>query len=132
MDIFIHHQDTDSILVIELKYIRIAFLERTQQVVNEKRYKIKHASWREENLRVSTLSRKMLLEDVKVRRHYNGSCFLESMDSILLKGINQADTYCRGLKTSGIRPVPKDTRLFRCVFLGIGSTVLGEPVLEIL
>jgi hypothetical protein len=116
--------DTESVLVIELKYLRVGFLEWTRMSPNTG-HKTKHLKWKKANDTVAGLSPENVIK-VRVREYYNQKETLRSVDAISKNATQQAERYCKALREGGIHRLEEKKSLFYVVIIGIGKTVLSS------
>lgn len=121
IDLFL--TDTESGLVIELKYLRVGFLESTRMSPNVG-YKEKHLKWKQANDTVAGLSPEQRMK-VCVKQYYNRKESLYSVHNIVIDATKQVRGYCKALREGGIRRLEDKKSLFYVIIIAIGKTVLS-------
>ena len=136
IDIFLYNPVKKTALVIELKYIRIGFLESTKEVYKFG-YKEKHKIWEKEDNKISLLNVKDI-GNINVRQYttINMNTNEKEMKLISIRSIwrdasKQATRYCKALREGDIRKIDDNIRLFRVVIIGVGRSVIRVGLYEI-
>ena len=129
IDLFLYNPKKKTAIVIELKYIRIGFLESTKEAY-KLGYKEKHKAWGKEDNRISLLNVKDK-GNINVRQYTTinmntneKEMKLISIRSIWKEASKQATRYCKALREGDIRKIDADIRLFRVVIIGVGKSVI--------
>ena len=125
MDLFLRHKDSSNVLVIELKYLRVGFLDSckvSSTISHTKRY----AKYNEVDRDISQMEYKDLL-GITNRRYNDGKLSTETLSSIIDAAHEQNKRYGKGLfACSSIRkPLEKNTCIHTVVIVGIGRNVIS-------
>jgi len=130
IDIYLEHLPTKSALVIELKYIRVGFLESTKFDGWPREFE-KISLWKKENDNLKNLPR-IELGNVRVRDYYSKKERIREIRTYCLDAVDQARRYCNALRDGGVNPKVKkeSVRLFHCAIIGVGTVVFGSDVIE--
>lgn len=104
-------------MVIELKYLRVGFLESTR-MSPDVAYKEKHLKWKQANDTVAGLSPEQRMK-VCVRQYYTRKESLYSVNNMATEATTQAQRYCKALREGGIRRLEEKKSLFYVIIIGL-------------
>jgi hypothetical protein len=134
IDLFMYHEASNSALVVELKYVRIGFIETTKEAFNLP-FLQKHRKWKEEDDNIALMTTQEKCQ-IHVRNYSTNretkkkEMSLVSVHTIMLKAVNQASRYCHALREGGLRRLDTNVRLFQVGIIGIGKSVITTSVHE--
>jgi hypothetical protein len=141
LDLCLIDERTQSVLVIELKYLRTSFLTLTPYSAKHTA-KQQHAQWDTADKKVAALLAKHETWKEVCQVDYNrvqiGGCDGEqcnkatvvTLDTIRDEAVEQAVGYCGALRKGQIRPIGANMRLFYVVVIGVGRNIVASRVTE--
>lgn len=129
IDIFVRHRETGSLLVIELKYLRLGFLEKARKGISQSTPNaIVNKQYKQVNEEILGLEWNALKEVSKLD-FYNGIKTTTNIETIVLEATSQASRYTDLLTRGGIRRLPDSKRVIHYVaVIGVGSRVYCAEV----
>jgi len=134
-DIFIKNKRND-ILIIEIKYIKIPFLENTiKDYVPTLKFYEKFALWGRINNEIKNMKR-CEIDSLKRRTEFiksnDGTKIdkYQTIHSIMLNAEKQAEEYSKTFKSSDWRKL-KEYNMYYIVITGIGFNLIKSPLLKL-
>ncbi len=134
IDIFLQNIKTESILIIELKYVRIGFLENSAISPNAT-YLKKYALYKKVNDEICGMKMDAL-KSVINRRYVkkNGPISVlqkEPLSDIMQSALEQSKRYCSALLDGGVNPVNNNTlKLYYTAITGVGTRVIVQELVR--
>lgn len=134
-DLYIKNKD-NHILIIEIKYIKISYLEETRKAFNKETTILeKHSLWNKINNDIKKMENKDILklkrwsDFVKSTKEYNPNKY-QSIEFIMDTALNQSENYSKILNNSDWRKI-KQYKIHYMVIIGIGFNLIRSKIYDI-
>jgi hypothetical protein len=124
IDVFVRHLESGSLLVIELKYVRLAFLDQTCKAITktmghvlvQKQFRLMND--------VLLKEKWTTIEKLHKRDYFDKCLKLTSIEQIVLDALSQASRYADLLTRGQINPLAViPSVIYYAVVIGVGSRV---------
>jgi|WetSurMetagenome_2_1015567.scaffolds.fasta_scaffold80598_1 hypothetical protein len=130
IDVFVQNIKTQAILIIEVKYVRIGFIEKA--VVNPKApHSKRFALYKAVDEEISMMDQ-FTLKSVVNRAYMKPNCPVktENLSDIMQSALAQSKRYCTALLEGGVNPVKnKDIKIYYTAITGIGTRVVVQELI---
>lgn len=124
IDVFVRHRATKALLVLELKYVRVGFLEKARaNITQTTSHTVIHQQYRRVNEELLGLEWRELKKVTK-NDFYCGAKTTTCIDQLVLDAVSQASRYTDLLTRGEIRRLANPPAVIHyAVAIGIGSRV---------